>query len=262
MSLNTSGYKNIKKNDIDYKMFKISLFLLKRQFKEIYLVTDNKGAECLEDLSFTNIDTSLENLVPKNTYALWNIGKFFTYQIAATKGDPFLHIDNDVFIFDKLPNEICNINLLAHHEEKGVYDGYDVDFFVNSLINKYFFDKNKTYNAPNVCLFGGKNLSFINYFATEALKVCLDPDNFPKIINTYYPKCFTPPCVVEQYYLGLISKIMNVNITYLFKDYPFSDEQTSFLLQRERGFLHFWSLKYKKNNFELFLDNLINKYNL
>ena len=257
MSLSTKGYKILRKDDLDYKMFKLSLHLLRLYFREVHLVTDNEGARYLEDLPFTSIDTRLEKEVPEGYRMMWVLGKLLTYKLAAERGDSFIHVDNDVFLFQKIPDHILLNPVIAQHEERGAYHFYEAEFFINSLVNKYLFNEKKIDYAANTGVFGGLNLDFIHYYATEALKAATDPENKKVICNTFYRQNFSPPCMIEQYYLSLLAELKGVNVTYFLELNSLQDNA------QKLKFVHVWDAKRRqKENILNKLDELLYKYNL
>ena len=82
--------------------FALSLNFTKKWFEEVHLVTDLKGKELVEDygLTFSSIDTSLENVMNGVYENHWSLGKIYACKI---QKEPFIHIDIDVILFKPLP---------------------------------------------------------------------------------------------------------------------------------------------------------------
>jgi hypothetical protein len=258
LSLSTKGYKKIKPNDLDHKMFKVAAHFARVNFGNVYLVTDNYGAEYLKDIPFTDIDTSLEHLVPYDYSIMWAIGKIFAYKIASEKGDPFIHIDNDVFLLKRLPNQEIYNPIIAQHREDGIWKVYGAKQFINSLPNKNYFSYKKINHASNMGIFGGTDLDFINFYANESLKVSLDPKNMEAIRSTHYDSCIGPPCMTEQYYLSLLSVLCDRKIHYILPDNVHLNKKAS-----ELKYCHVWDFKNNsKGKLNEILDNFIYRLNL
>ena len=93
---------------------------------KVVLVTNTKGKKLLIDqfsLPFDevqNILDHLDNLDPN----LWAYPKICAY---ANQNEPFIHLDNDVILFDELPTEILAAPLsFQNREDLATYSGYDV----------------------------------------------------------------------------------------------------------------------------------------
>jgi hypothetical protein len=248
----------VKGDEYTYKLYKLSSFLAKKAYREVHLVTDSQGAEEFKNLKFDSVDLSLD-VLPNDLGVCWSLGKIMAFKVIAEKGEPFIHIDNDVFLFKKLNPYFEDSELLAQHLEYGIHGFYQADQFINPLKNKYFFDKNKIDTAPNMGIFGGNNLDFIKFFAEESLKMALDPLNKKAIQETYFDKLFTPPCMIEQYYCSLLASIKKVDFTFLFNSVEeFHSDKANNL-----GYTHIWSTKYThKDYLEPKIDGLIHYYNI
>jgi hypothetical protein len=146
------GYHG-KDDDFIKDLYKLSAHLLLVNYGEVHLVTDKEGKERLKNIPFTSINTSLE-ILPKNLKVLWSLGKVLAYKIISEKGEPFFHIDNDVFLFKKLPEEILNKEVITQHKEEDAHYFYEVNSFTENIPNKFYLEKEK-----------------ISYYATQLLKV-------------------------------------------------------------------------------------------
>jgi hypothetical protein len=80
----------------------LSVLYSKKHFKEVVLVTDNAGKKMLIEkyqIPFDSCSTELNELATENKKH-WSIGKI---KACAVQKKPFVHIDNDVILFKKLP---------------------------------------------------------------------------------------------------------------------------------------------------------------
>jgi hypothetical protein len=258
LSLSTRGYKKIQYGDLDYKMFKIAFHFLKKNFKKVYLITDDYGYDVLKNIPFTDINTSLEQLVPKDYNIMWALGKIYAYKIACEMGEPFIHIDNDVFLFERFNQKILYNPIITQHQELGVWFLYHAEQFINCLPNKYYFNYKKINNASNMGIFGGTDLNFIHFYATESLKVSLDPENMNAIRTTFFNTPHSPPCMTEQYYVNLLADLTNKNIHYLLPNNSKIQKEAYNL-----KYCHIWGFK-SSNRWllEQYLDNIIYRLNL
>jgi len=238
-------------------MYQLSAFLLKNLYGEVHLITDLEGKERLKKINFTSVDTSLE-ILPKDLRILWSLGKIYAYKLIAEKGEPFVHLDNDAFLFKELLDDIELNDLIAQHSEQDAYHFYEVENFTKTIPNPYYLKEHKIHHGANMSIFGGYNLEFIKFYAEEALKLALDKDNQVYFKNTYFNKSFSPPCIVEQYYMTLLADMNNVEVKYLFNSWEEFGGKAE-----EIGFSHLWSQKfYRREALHKKIKELKYQYNL
>ncbi|MCL1943416.1 MAG: hypothetical protein FWF54_07720 [Candidatus Azobacteroides sp.] len=142
-----------------------SCLTLRKYYDNVELVTDDFGIDLLINklkLPYTSVKV-LPNYFNSVPVGLWALPKIYSYSI---QDEPFLHVDNDIFIWDKLCNE--NAALLVQNFEKisGVYD------FAIKNIQKHckkcpdFLDglNVNDYQSINAGVFGGNDIKFIKYY--------------------------------------------------------------------------------------------------
>lgn len=213
LSLWSQGYYNgfdKEKRKFLLNCYKMSAFFVLKHYKEVHLITDLDGADFLKNIPFTSVNTCLEEL-PKHLNILWSLGKLYAYQALAKKGEPFFHVDNDVFLVNKLPDSFLKEDLFVQHEEFYAFHEYDVQGFFNAIPNKYILGKLLPTKAYNMGVFGGNDVKFINQFAEEALKVCLDKENGSAIRGTNFKFHYTPASTVEQYIFSILCHLNQRN---------------------------------------------------
>lgn len=156
----------------------LSLQQARKFFGRTVLFTDDYGARMLIDglqLEFDVVSTSLNNL---NDYDAkwWALGKIYTYSL---QNEPFIHIDNDVFLWKPLPVDSGTTALFAQNPE---YFDVGASFYmpeqIESLIKKYggwlprewiWYRSSGLPQRAECCgVFGGCNTEFINYYAKVA----------------------------------------------------------------------------------------------
>lgn len=255
MSWSSRGYKQLSKNSLDYKMFKLSLHLLRLQFAEVILITDCLGQECLKDLPFTRIETSLDNKIPGDYQLMWALSKIVAYKEIVQKGDPFIHIDNDVFLFGRLTHHVLYSPLITQHKETKINNIYGVENFINAIPNKYYFNSKQIDYCANFGIFGGTDLEFIDFYATEAMKVALDPENKQALCRPEVNH-FHPSVMVEQYYFCLLAELFDKKISYLLGE-DFKEDS------KKVGYTHLWGAKTNSDiDVQEKLDKTLHHYNL
>jgi hypothetical protein len=109
----------------------VSSNVAKKHYPNLYFYTDKIGYEWIEPyldkLPFTKIEICLDemNWVDDN---YWSIVKVFVYTL---QKEPFVHLDNDVFLWDKLPDELCKNDFFFQEIEW--FHEMGRDFYVRGL---------------------------------------------------------------------------------------------------------------------------------
>jgi hypothetical protein len=146
----------------------LSVNQLCKYYDEVELVTDAYGYELLIEklqLPYTNVHVILDEL---NTYPsdLWALAKIKTYQI---QKEPFLHVDGDVFIWEKFSDKLMASNLIAQNIET-TSDYYrsmwaDIRPHLTHLpTSMELFDQSVHNKAYNMGIFGGNNIEFMQKY--------------------------------------------------------------------------------------------------
>lgn len=159
-------------NKYHYLGWILSVNQLSLFYKDVELFTDKYGYSILIEklnLPYTKVHIVLDEL---NNYNkdLWALAKIKTYSLMQ---EPFLHIDGDVFIWEKFDNNLLSQNLIVQNIEtttnyyrdmwKGIYPclaylPYSMSFYHEGLSNK----------AYNMGIFGGNDLEFIKKYTLES----------------------------------------------------------------------------------------------
>lgn len=169
------------------------------EFYPVELITDKKGKKILIDdigLPYTSCDDSLD--IIDYPIDLWAVGKLFAYNF---QNEPFIHMDNDIYIWKPFPTEMINSPLISQSLEES-YDFYK-EIYTNIL--KYFEyipsqildyrKKDTKFNAVNAGLLGGNNIQFIKEYVKEAL--CFIERNLNSLNKLKDPGSFN--LIFEQY---------------------------------------------------------------
>jgi hypothetical protein len=225
-----------------------------KHYDNIYLVTDSnthKYNPTLLDFPWTDISYDLDGL-DKTYTKVWTAGKIKTYDIAAKNKKPFLHVDFDVFINNKIPQELeeSDIIIQSSHTEN-VSDRWGTGaYHDDEFIKSRFIDNNirseKNYNCG---VFGGKDYDFIEHYCDVALKTIFDKSNEPfwkmphRLIEQKYKSFnFGRALLAEQYILRLVEKECKKDITFLMGDSHWENMLNRWKSKNddEFNFLHLW----------------------
>jgi hypothetical protein len=200
-----------------YMSWALSCLQAKKYYGEIELITDYEGAKLLVDklrLPYTDVKTELDKL---NSYPsrLWAVGKLYAYNI---QNEPFIHIDNDVFIWDKFPERLHKADLLAQNLE------YDIGQYMlgikDMMRNRCVFPdvilddiKNERWiKAANAGILGGNNLDFIRDFVKTSFKFI--DDNLSKFGNAVAGSSHA--IIYEQYLFSSMAREKGIEVNYYF----------------------------------------------
>lgn len=204
-------------------IFCLSVLLARQHYSRIELVTDYAGAWMVERLRlpFDNVRTDLQEFDAPAT--AWAAGKLKAYQL---QDEPFIHLDQDVFLFKRLPEEIESARLVAQSREP-------LDWYLANMsetppehVARLTLPPDR-WEAVNAGILGGTDVAFINDYATKALEAVNEN-------QVFHPKAMT---VYEQAFFSRHAYDCGKKITVLL-DY---DEQAE-----EKGFTHLMQCKLKE----------------
>lgn len=258
---------NIDKNHggwLQKKYYYYSWALSCLKFKELYgtieLVTDKEGYELLIkalELPYTSVKVELDIL---NNYheKLWAIGKLHAYSI---QEEPFLHVDGDVFIWEKFGDVIETAPLIAQHQEidyshyREAYDDLKKyhDFIPEILIEDY--KKYGKIDASNAGIIGGNDLDFFKKYTQEAFNFI--NKNAEAIVNE---KIFGSRFAImyEQYLFSCMARKNRLKISYFFSNFTPDYKQLSDFKNKytDKKYTHIIDIRKKLNTYCFELENV------
>jgi hypothetical protein len=165
----------------------LSVEQARRHYPETVLYTDDEGAAMLVDglgLAFTQVSTELNALRDADP-EWWTLGKLMAYR---AQSRPFVHLDNDVFLWNALPSAVVSASVFAQTLEIFPFDGgswYRPKIYDDSLQrgegwapDEWKWYVSRTGNEALCCgILGGQRADFISYYAGMALKFLTHPKN-------------------------------------------------------------------------------------
>ncbi|WP_445956902.1 DUF6734 family protein [Yeosuana sp.] len=161
------------------------------KFYDLELITDSHGKEILIDylkLPYVKVRTDLDCLENYNS-ALWALGKIKSYSI---QNEPFLHVDNDVYIWNHFPKRFKKSNLIAQSIERNDSEIYDDicefikynSFKIPKLLESYIDDRSTNrICAYNAGIIGGCNTAFFKEFSKLAFDLINQNQNKLQLID-------------------------------------------------------------------------------
>lgn len=144
----------------------LSAVTIKQHFKEFVLVTDDAGKELAEicKLPYDQVISVGEKFGAVSDF--WIESKMHAYRVLQ---EPFVHLDNDLFLWEPLPTTFLASDVFAFHTECYLWPVYEQ--YLNNwqtlcpdlpnLHEKYWINR----QPLNMAVFGGNNWQAINYYA-------------------------------------------------------------------------------------------------
>lgn len=193
-------------------MHKLSALCAIKNYGNIHLITTEKGKEFLKGIPYTSIELFEEE--PSDIYSpTWSSSKIYAYRQIAKKGERFLHIDYDVFLFKKI--NFPESDVIVQSYEDANHPWYNVPKALELLKNHYLLKEKSDYIAYNCGILGG-NPDHILYYAEEALKLLNDKDNRDYWHATFELDHIAKSVVLEQLYLVYCCEKINSKVYFLF----------------------------------------------
>lgn len=230
----------------------LSVETARQHFPHIALFTDREGAQLLVDkigLKFDEVSTELEKIA-KFDPQWWALGKVWAYR---AQTEPFVHIDNDVFLWKPLSSLLTSSALLVQNPDDFIvgnswYKPDEMEEIIQSVngwlpkewqLQRSLGSHQKAFNCG---IFGGNRVDFIRYYADLAIQFVEHPANQPAwlLLNPSTER----NVLFEQYLLGCCieyhrqrsdSSFKDIQVQYLFPslDYALVDENSA-----RAGFTH------------------------
>jgi len=166
----------------------LSCLQLKKFYGSVDLYANTKASNVLIDkikLPYSEVYLEHDNFSLTNT-SLWALPKVFTYSL---QDKPFLHIDGDVFLFDRFPELLLSSELIVQNIEQAT-DYYTstqkeliehFSYFPECVRNDFF--SSNPIKAVNAGILGGRNIQFIKEYTKEAFDYVMRNVNHLSSIN-------------------------------------------------------------------------------
>jgi hypothetical protein len=230
----------------------LSVYKSAENFKKVELITDSEGWKIIKQLKlpFTSVKTILDD-IPTEDYGFWALGKIYAYK---EQDKPFIHLDNDAILWQKLPDWVLNSELFVQNtEDEGWFDSAYMPEInhANKVLNYFPPNWGNVKEAYCTGIFGGTDIEFIQDYCNEALKFIYDKRNkrgWDSIANkgSY--------CIIfEQYLLACMVYAHNKPVT-------FFDRNLDKKKLAELGYTHLWGAKKEKSIENLLLNSLNKNY--
>lgn len=222
-----SGYKNPLIDDFGWKSpqehlmsWALSCLSLRENYDEVILYTDSTGYHVFKELlnlPYTDIILQYDNLSCPEAH--WAYPKILTYSL---QKQPFIHVDGDVYLPNRLVPSIESSELIAQNKEIGtpyyknmmnaiIQSNIHIPNFLNEELKK---DSISSYNAG---IIGGNDIEFIQRYCQAALKFInenrlndIDYDNKNVNLNILFEQILFYVLSQEQH--KMVSTVLNHDI--------------------------------------------------
>ena len=180
----------------------------KQHFKEVHFHGDHVAiGQVCDHIEFDEIFDTLERLNSCNipTY-LWAYGKILTYSVQDV---PFLHLDNDIFLWDKPTRELlaAPVAVECFENKERFYRGQIKKVFSNVMFGRTLTGKTADImhsnrgihdNICNYGIFGGNDVDWIQEYSRDIIDLIESDKNMSLLRNNFLDQDFNP--IFEQWY--------------------------------------------------------------
>jgi hypothetical protein len=133
------------------------------------LYTDIHGLENLaSNISYDEVILFNEDVLSQFYPKIWSLGKILAMSLVK---EPFIHLDFDFFLFEKLTSEIETQDFFCLYEEPWINKNMGVQKDVQRIFNIYPTNKlkDKEFSSSNFSIVGGQKFVEINSVCEEIL---------------------------------------------------------------------------------------------
>lgn len=197
----------------------LSVEYSKKFFKEVELVTNDYGKSILikkYKIPFTSVDTSLNKLNIHND--LWAFAKIVSYSL---QKKPFVHIDLDVVLWEKIPANILKSKIFFQHKDTfDMQPGYKyLVTAVEGTTISYYCKEKGIQHAHNCGVVGVNDLSLAAKWLTMAKDFIFNESN--KHFWNRMENKGQMNYLFEQYFISCICKGEKIEPEVLIKNFSY-----------------------------------------
>jgi len=218
----------------------LSAWTIRQQFDSFVLVTDDAGAEMARQckLPYTDIVSVGESFDSHPCF--WTHSKFKAY----LQDRPFVHFDNDLFLWEPLPARLMEAPVFASHADTYMWGTYaeHIASLEQSIGLKGLHNKHFTNRMPvNMSMFGGNDTEAIGQFSSLVTDFVAGRNGFRDLDEDQQDRVMRGMHVFEQLWGScFIQNELGIPITLALAD----DEILSNQPARDVKVTHLHGLKY------------------
>jgi len=217
----------------------MSSHLLRQRFRTTRFVTSTAGKKMLVDklgLQFDDVTIAFDDM-PSAFDDFWAFSKLMA---EAMQTEPFMHIDEDVFLWEDLPVDIFQAPVIVQSYEPllaEIYHLTDIEQKLKYLPPAWAYGRKLT-NAICAGVVGGTDLEFFRDYVQQATEFVAHPSNLEpwQRLDRHFGMC-----VAEQYLLLAVATQRGVKVRRLIQSDIYSkagSEEANAL-----GYTHIWGAK-------------------
>ncbi len=189
----------------------LSILCASRHFKEVQFISSDWALDVIKPLGLpiTSYSNKLNEMKRVSKY-FWAYGKLLAYN-EQTK--PFVHIDNDVFLFDPLPPRILKARLCFQSWEPFSQKGYHYYELLRPCFDKapvkpqIIADNPVTDFAYNCGICGGHDLEFFKEWMKCSEEYIFAPENHDTFFKQFDKVLIHQNLFHEQYFAASLIKM-------------------------------------------------------
>lgn len=188
----------------------LAVWCAARHFKEVIMVSDDWGVEMFQKIGLpvTSYSNKLNEMKGVSSF-FWAYGKLLAYNDQEV---PFVHLDNDVFLWDPLPERILKADLCFQSHEFFELEGYKYYEMLRPVFDeapvkpKVIEDNVITDYAYNCGICGGHLLDFFKEWITCSAHYIFAPENQRLFFDKYLDIAIHQNLFHEQYFAASLVK--------------------------------------------------------
>lgn len=183
----------------------------KRHFDKVEMVTNDFGYKVLHDkIGLTDIDYKLDlNSINHISKFFWAFGKILAYSI---QEEPFLHIDNDVYMWNGIPEELQEKELIFQSKEFlekpgfGWYNQLKEVWEAAPIRPKVIVDNEINDFAYNCGVCGGNNIEIFKEWRKCSEQYIFSEENQKTFFEDFDKMLIHENLFHEQYFIASLIK--------------------------------------------------------
>ncbi len=188
----------------------LSIYCASRHFKEVQFISTSWGVDLIKelDLPITSYSTKLDDMKSVSKF-FWAYGKLLAY---CEQDKPFVHIDNDVFLWHPLPKRILEAYLCFQSREPFNQPGYKYYnmlkpcFLATPVKPKVIADNDVSDYAYNCGICGGNDLNIFKEWKACSEEYLFADANQRVFFKDYFELLIHQNLFHEQYFLASLIK--------------------------------------------------------
>ena len=181
-----------------------------RYFPEVQVISTSWGVNLFKELNLpvTSYSNKLDDMKDVSRF-FWAYGKLIAYN---EQKEPFVHVDNDVFLWNALPKRILDAHLCFQSHEPFNLDGYKYydmlkPCFDAAPVKPSVIAENPVYDyAYNCGICGGNDLSIFPEWKRCSEEYIFAPENQILFFKRFHKVLIHQNLFHEQYFLASLIK--------------------------------------------------------